>query len=1504
MHATVLTLNNNGYHGAHGSAGSQGHHGIGYGADGGRGGRGEDGSRGGDAGTVVTYLSADSSSIQLKTVLGNRPGGSHCDSNYSMIMGDPSNELIMTAVGGDGGHGGRGGDGGGGATGYPGKDATQYSNGTNGGPGGDGGDGGRGGDGGDSGHGATIDVYVAEPDMDTLMLLRQRVSPTNAGTPGTGGNGGHGGSGGSGGRGGSSYSWSVSTTNRNSDGTTYTTSTTYTNPGGYSGPSGRNGAHGHSGSNGCYGSNGVFTIRLACDNGQTVNYSSPYDLELLFNWVVDTIGYQVIEPACQIHVMVTHTNVGGMPTPSYQFIRSYVADNNWVYTPEANRVPLKKWIVPGQSLQIDRPILSNIADINGPAYGEPHKYTGHLEHRALVDRVNQDFARVRNVTTPFTIEFPVQNSIFKGGTAILYGEEAPMVFSVWNKSALSVGKEGRSGPARVLATTLAVLPKTVGGSKNGEELVPGDIRLRDAHGFQFEDYMQGLQSQIPNLYAGDRQFFASTLEFTNIDMKPYTRVTVESSLHFGHVQNMMTARNIQIRPFEVQLAEGYTRSQYADVLIIVNNRTEYDEMVAWRHVTSQIRSRFCVWNVHLYSDLKLDHLRKDAHTLMQDFCCGTIIFLNNLCLRDEKVDQQCIEFARAHEIFLAARDHGINILVYGTENGRPLSKELIPAVNNPKLVYYKSKRKLVSGMKKRLVYGEGDAQAQPATLNADLCGCLLFNKTNYWCVLSAQNKTLSYYSSAKKQFPDGMIYLESCKVQANSDGTAFDLMTPAKLYQFVSPELKKYQGKHDRYGSRTNYTEGCAKWIAYLKKVGAGEPIVFGELNASSGSVKLNESSSSNLKVEEVGASSDSLKNSSTDINAIDGVSSAPQSPTLNESGDVITTNEQGKRVMLDGADVIELDGDAIVGEDKILAAQAAETQQVQQSPTLASSSSSSSPSSKAVKYVSAVDDLTYRGNLKKQGGAFNSFSKFYVVLDPAQKTISFYTSQGGECKASYFIGRYSVHTVEGGGKNEARFAILTPAVTITLAAENAEDRQKWMFALSTRILPTEVSSVFSEQNTKMKSGRLTSRLASTGTINFAAENESSLFASTHLEHNTVIRIPVEERFIFFKPKPQHLQKKAKRLHKTLQAQFPNQRNVIVYKFNTERDTRGFKIHNLGFMDVHRSLDATTPHIVLANVENDADRHNPEVVNSPVTIYNLIKTQPFLRKLVILDQELEERPPVTKNCHLADHTNTASLAMNAILSDIADEVHHFNKSNWKQGLNTKTITRRLTTLQTLSAHKFKCVAKMESHDPKERLESVIGDIFVELLFHIKEITKHSQSVWDILLPFRRSIYVGKAAKKLCSAAIVNILHFDDTVKSKGDRAKDVSAFKKALQLRLKEKKGFWKAIGGERELGGFYMKGNNLKEDRGRALKFYYNPKGLSSGHADTHIKIKEIMSFDDFAAHFEPDRPDLVVEGRYMFTDDSMRLDSIDNFQRELLCPPTSEEHFRTKITPNIYPI
>ncbi len=53
------------------------------------------------------------------------------------------------------------------------------------------------------------------------------------------------------------------------------------------------------------------------------------------------------------------------------------------------------------SFDLTRPVLYHITDVKRPAYGSPLKEIGYMQHRALVDRVNQDFSRVRDVSVSF-----------------------------------------------------------------------------------------------------------------------------------------------------------------------------------------------------------------------------------------------------------------------------------------------------------------------------------------------------------------------------------------------------------------------------------------------------------------------------------------------------------------------------------------------------------------------------------------------------------------------------------------------------------------------------------------------------------------------------------------------------------------------------------------------------------------------------------------------------------------------------------------------------------------------------------------------------------------------------------------------------------------------------------------------------------------------------------------------------------------------------------------------
>ncbi|PRP79536.1 hypothetical protein PROFUN_12727 [Planoprotostelium fungivorum] len=815
----LVLLDNNGRHGRDGySHGAHGHNGK----------RGQDGERGGDAGTIdisfstsadeLTILTSSTLSAGSRSLMQNdrTTGGSY---QHTWPMGSPLAEVQLTARGGDGGYGGQGGRGGDGARGYPGSDATRYSSGGDGGRGGDGGDGGVGGDGGNAGHGGDIQVRVGQKDMDTLMLLKQRVPNTRGGIGGEGGPGGPGGSGGPGGPGGASYSWTESTSYTDNNGNQQVSSTTYTNPGGSSGPSGYSGRQGPSGNRGCDGNKARFLLHLTHADGHVTSHTTAYDLQLMFLRYIDSVGYKVIEPSCFTLLWVTQMNVGGMPTPSHQLIRSYVQDNQWVTCPVQNRVCMKTWLQSGEVHEIDRPIVFSITDVTQPAFGNPFRATGHMEHRSLVDRVNQDFARVRAVTTPFTIQYAAHNSFFFGATSISRKEESPLVYASINISALDLGLNPTHGPPRVVYTTVEIDLNTKGGSLKIE---PSDVTLRDHNGNVFVDPMLGLRADLPLLPSNDQLYFSSTMQFVNDKTKPYTRLTVHSSLFLGHVLDMQRPIKVQIRPFEIQLAEEYD-SCNSDFLLVVNNRTEYEAVSAWERIITSIGAKVSVWNVNLYGDLALAHQRKDGQRLIDEYRFKNIIYLNNHFLQDEKMDYTAVQYAQPRELYLAVRDHGINLFVFGEKQGFSMAKELLPWLHNgPRPVLFKSKRHMLKTLEKRLPHGEGSSQGYAADHPADLCGCLEVNGKLKWATLHVEGKTLCLYDSARQKYPSKMLSLERFQLRDEALDESVDIRIidwSQKSHLLHSPAVNKYKSKHKKYSSRANYTEGTAAWLERLRQL-------------------------------------------------------------------------------------------------------------------------------------------------------------------------------------------------------------------------------------------------------------------------------------------------------------------------------------------------------------------------------------------------------------------------------------------------------------------------------------------------------------------------------------------------------------------------------------------------------------------------------------------------------------------------------------------------------------
>ncbi|KAK5575052.1 hypothetical protein RB653_010307 [Dictyostelium firmibasis] len=769
----VASLLNNGVrgfdgpHGAHGGSGGYG------GGRGGGGMRGTDGGNGTSSGAIDVFLATDGvNNILVDYTLG--PTVIHQEIRKGvepLQLGNPHTHLYLSSRGGDGGYGGRGGDGGDGGSGYAGMNATRNSSGTNGGPGGNGGDGGNGGTGGSSGSGNDIIIRNNQEDMDLLMILKQGVSDTGPGIPGKGGDKGDGGRGGPGGPGGMSYSWTESYQVSDGRGGSTTQYRHYTNPGGISGPSGIKGACGTDGVDGISGTQGIYSILLNTHKNGVVRYEAPYDLHVEKIGYIDTVGYNIIEPDSHVRLSVDHLNVGGMPTPSHQAIVAYVADNGWVECPVENRISMQRWIVEKTCVSIPREIIFHIRDYRHDIRmlpRNPFVQTSTMDHECLVERVNQRFARVAATKSPFTIEYPVQSSMIKGLDCVTMTDEAPFVYSIWNKSLLSIGENSNQfdskSPNRVLFTTIRVNLNTRGGNTSINPST--DIIVRDMNGRIFNNPENGLYSIIELINPQQLKFASLTLAFINPDTKPYTRVLIESSLYLGHIKDMMNAQPIQSRPLEIQLAEGYISSMFnCDILLVVNNQSEYDEITQWRLLASQLGLTINVWNSALYQGFILNHRKVDGRTLLQDFRSKTIVYLDNNFVKDEML-YPASEYIRSKEFLNAAYHHGIHVLMVGKNFS--IEKEIFPinTFERATLVYYKKYKQFLYALKHKIPSGAGCGQIIPPDMavedNGDISlNVLVDKKHEYFIVVFRQLTLLSIFKESNSLYPLKTIHLDN-----------------------------------------------------------------------------------------------------------------------------------------------------------------------------------------------------------------------------------------------------------------------------------------------------------------------------------------------------------------------------------------------------------------------------------------------------------------------------------------------------------------------------------------------------------------------------------------------------------------------------------------------------------------------------------------------------------------------------------------------------------------------
>ncbi len=585
---------------------------------GGDGHRGKDGQNGAHASALNMSLKVAGDNIQVfanqRTVL--------------LPLRDRNIAIALQACGGDGGKGGKGGKGAVGYDGDDGQDATMWSWGTDGedgGPGGDGGDGGRGGKG---GNGANITLKVDTGDADLLMI--PNTPDTKAGKGGVGGCGGRGGRGGYGGCGGSSKIWFTGDSHNRQ---------MHFHPGGSDGYNGPDGYDGHKGQNGADGQPGSFRIEM--DGRQ---FKDRYNLSVHSCTLEDDNGDGIFEPGEGVSVAITLENNGGMKLPTAQDTRVSIKNNECLIFDSASTIFPPRGLDAGKRYTPPEKLRFRLGKRNDPVVGEPLKINTKVDFRATVSRVERHFAQVEGQTKSFRVQYPAQLQKVRQVTSISLNEEALLSVRVDNVSnaALGTGSAGK----RVTTLNYRVLP--------GEMATASDVCFFSKEGEKTPGE-SGLIKPVTYLTPGTGTTLSGSLKFINPELPPYSRVKVCASLQLGILaepDNEQLAKSVQLREFDIQLADPYRQNEQADFLLITNGNTQLEEMTNWLSLADNLGLQFSVWNSSLYNGISFVEYnfppetghpldipastisgqpccsRNGQHSLIEHFRHKTAVFLN------------------------------------------------------------------------------------------------------------------------------------------------------------------------------------------------------------------------------------------------------------------------------------------------------------------------------------------------------------------------------------------------------------------------------------------------------------------------------------------------------------------------------------------------------------------------------------------------------------------------------------------------------------------------------------------------------------------------------------------------------------------------------------------------------------------------------------------------------------------------------------------------------------
>lgn len=601
---------------------------------------------GGEGGVGEEGQAAEEINVALST--DNKAGRIYLTSREDtmsevLTLGGENAVIELKARGGDGAKGGQGGKGQRGYRGSSGRNATRCSEGTDGGNGGNGHRGGKGGMGGKGGDGATITVTLPAEDLDLLMLVKP---DTSGGAGGPGGEGGPGGDGGSGGSGGSSYWWTESYSFVDHEGKTQTSTTWHSNSGGRNGCDGNPGPKGHEGATGERGQRGKYKIIVP----NVGTYYERYNLVGLSYKPIRSID-GIYEPGEYLSMEnLALQNPTPMPTPPGIEI-SFAETGRIKFNPE-DKITLAS-VPESSTLVLNKPLKFQLQpETEIPVIDKTYTAEANLSLRAKLPRVNKEFDAIKAQVIPIVLRYPVEASIVAQTETISLHQELPFAIQIRNVSSQPIGRKTKTG--RPLALKLQASYETDDAKK---------IAYLDKNSTTYLNLSEPLNLDL-SLEPKKSAYFSGTLLFTDPNIQPYTKYYLNFQLSLGNVNDYSVIDCIQVRNFNIQLADEYHYDPLADFVLVTNCNTKKETVDGWKTLAKNFGSRLSVWNASLYAGLSYDQSRNDKGSFIKELQDKVIIILDDVFpLHGGK--QKATNFLDQKEILAAARAANVATLIVG-----------------------------------------------------------------------------------------------------------------------------------------------------------------------------------------------------------------------------------------------------------------------------------------------------------------------------------------------------------------------------------------------------------------------------------------------------------------------------------------------------------------------------------------------------------------------------------------------------------------------------------------------------------------------------------------------------------------------------------------------------------------------------------------------------------------------------------------------------------------------